>query len=748
VQNRPRRVAVLSSSGVDNDFRSWGEYDSVLVSMGWEYDKFRNTELPRLFERARQYDLVLTTSLWNYGDPQDMRQYIPDWKRYLQEGGIVVLTDMAYPPMCDWLRDWDEGLAIRYADASRDLGEKARLDLSHPSPFLSIPHSIGALNYWAHFPQWGRRYQVWARTQGGTALGLVAGEGKGALIVTTFWALGREMLENVHLNARSLHTGLYVWWSRVPREMAPGVFQGELTLRNLWQEGRSVGVQVQLRRQGRVIARATERVALSPLQERKMPVRLPCAERGEVEAVALYNLPSGEEPVEAVRRFTVSPLLRLQLQRTRYCRSDQITVDVRLAPPAGRRVICSLGVYRADGRLQQRLQPLRTSGSVSLAVRSLPPGKYQLRGEAVVAGRGGERAEVRVPFEVLPLERPPSRVRVGRQGELLVEGKPFFPIGTYHVGIEDLGAVKALGFNCVTSPIYGGEQEELTPDQRQWHDEARRQSLWVLTELSEYIRAGRRNLSQAKGLVSQLRLHPATLVHYAIDEPLGGAIGVELVQQFCALIRQADPDHPTFVNEVPGAVAQYAQTGDIIGTDPYPVGADAPASLLSVGNAVGEAVRAARGRPVWGVIQAHRLPPAHSRHRYPTPEEVRCMAYLALNHGAKGLLFYAWGDVYPTERGEWESGFKFNQTLQRFFPQFNRELERIGMHYVLGRVRRDLIRVEPQEAPLDAVWIERGNTRMAVIVNHSSQQVQAKVLLPVGARERTFEPFEVWVVGG
>jgi hypothetical protein len=46
---KPKRVAVISSSGVNNDFRSWGEYDDRLRVLGWEFDKFRNTELGKFF---------------------------------------------------------------------------------------------------------------------------------------------------------------------------------------------------------------------------------------------------------------------------------------------------------------------------------------------------------------------------------------------------------------------------------------------------------------------------------------------------------------------------------------------------------------------------------------------------------------------------------------------------------------------------------------------------------------------------
>ncbi|MBC7289686.1 MAG: hypothetical protein H5T86_16940, partial [Armatimonadetes bacterium] len=140
-QSQPRRVAVITSSGVNNDCRSFREYDATLAHLGWPYDKFRNTELGLFFQKAHEYDMVLTTSLWNYGDPQDMAALIPNWNAYMKQGGVLVLTDMAYPPMCDWLKSWDSGLAIEYADAVKDAGPQAGvLDLSSASPFLTAPY--------------------------------------------------------------------------------------------------------------------------------------------------------------------------------------------------------------------------------------------------------------------------------------------------------------------------------------------------------------------------------------------------------------------------------------------------------------------------------------------------------------------------------------------------------------------------------------------------------------------------------
>ena len=739
---KPKRVAVISSSGVNNDFRSWGEYDGRLQVLGWEFDKFRNTELEKFFERAQDYDFVLTTSLWNYGDPQDMRKFVHHWRRYLGTGGIVVLTDMAYPPMCDWLSDLSEDLSISYGDAFRDLGaEKASLDNSRLSRFLLKPNRVEALNFWAHFRKWGKGYTVWARTKAGTAVGLVASVGRGVLIVTTAWAFSPEMLVNIYANALTIKSGIWAEFVGLPQELPPSTQLVRLLIENLQEQPKTVEVTLRVTRDEGQMARVQSlQVPLKGREHKVISVPVTFDWRGKLNLVATIGLPEGEV-FEVSQPVRIPELVELRLKRTVFVRSDRVEIFVRLNPFQGRKARATITV-RQQGGAPVFTSTLTSSKVISLPAYSLKPGQYLVRAEA----REVKKQIVEAMFEVSDLKSVPTVVRVGTRGELLVNGKVFFPIGTYHVGLEDLKQVKGLGFNCVTGPIYGGDQSGLTPDQKAWHDEAYKQGLFVITELSEYIRGGRRNYEQARKLVSQLRIHPATLVHYAIDEPMGGGISPETVRKFCQVIAETDPEHPTFVNEVPGAVVQYAGIAHITGTDPYPIGSGVPESLSWVGNSVKQAVEAAGGRPVWAVIQAHRQPPPNSANRFPTPEEIRCMAYLALNNGAKGLLFYAWGDVYQTEQGEWVSGFKFNEQLQTFFRKFNAELAEMGLHYLLGKVRRDAVKFEPADVTLDAVWIEHGKAKFVVIVNPTSKPVRAAISTPLKRFEKEFAPFEVHIV--
>ena len=741
---KPKRVALISSSGVNNDFRSWNEYDGALKELGWQYDKFRNTELDKFFSKSNEYDLVLTTSLWNYGDPQDMTAFIPHWREFLRRGVIIILTDMAYPPMCDWLSSLEPELFIKYGDARRDIGDLSALDLSSPSSFLSNPHNIGAFNYWSHFFQWGKKYQVWAKTKGGTALGLYTSLEGGLLIVTTGFALSPQMLENLYTNALMLKCGVDVHWEEAPKRIIPGEFKAKLVIKNLRDRELKIEIQAMIEDENKEAISQSEifQFSLKPREVKSISLSLPCRRRGEFTAIARYKTSEMTTPEEVRHNFTIPPLVEISLNRVIFARQDKLKAEILTAPREREEAVINLIVQDSQQKIIWSKKFVgKGRDLIEIPLRTFTPGVHSLKASVETKS---EKEEAILGFKIENLSKINAITKIGNKGELLINGKPFFLLGTYHIGAEDFKKAKEMGFNCITSPIYGGGQKELTPEQLSWHNSAYKEGLWVITELSEYIREGRRNFGEAKAIVSQLRLHPATIAHYVIDEPLGCGISVEKVRDFCQLVKEVDPEHITFVNEVPGAVVNYAGIGDATGTDPYPIGAETPKSLAWVGEAVESAVKASKGKPVWAVIQAHRQPPPNSQNRYPTPEELRCMSYLALNHGAKGILFYAWGDVYQTEKGIWESGFKFNPQLMDYFPKLLKELKDVGMEYILGEVEKvSAPFVSP--STLDVVIVKYKGKVKVIAINPLGEEVDGKIKLTSHEITHPFKPFEVLI---
>jgi len=109
----------------------------------------------------------------------------------------------------------------------------------------------------------------------------------------------------------------------------------------------------------------------------------------------------------------------------------------------------------------------------------------------------------------------------------------------------------------------------------------------------------------------------------------------------------------------------YAALVDIFRIDPYPVVSGAPLSLVP------ERVRVAReaagpGKPVWAVLQAWTLGP---RNVLPTARQDRCMTYLALAAGAKGLSHFDFNvDVWSRYPGLWNGLLLNNRELRLLSP--------------------------------------------------------------------------------
>jgi len=730
----PARTAVISSSGVNDDFRSWNEYDDTLKSLGWAFDKYRNTELPALAKKIGDYNLILTTSLWNYGDPQDMTTYITAIRQYLNNGGIVVLTDMSYPSQCDWLQTMDPSLSLSYTDANKTIGAKSQLSSTQPSSIMKYPNVLNGFYYWAHYPNWGKRWTVLLQTEAGTALMLGAKVGRGALIATTTWALSGPALQNVYALAQQIEHGVVLSLNLPTAIPYPGTLHGDLTIRNIENTVRRIQLRFDVsgaEGEGQSQSRPILLPANEMVTER---ILFPIKGRGRFEVRV-----SPFAGLTLDQSCFVPPLLSIHCNRYILTRSDDLNVSVKIssAPDMLAKTRLKVWLKSGDKTVVLAQKPVSATNSFTVSGSKLSIGAWRLT--AAVIG-DGEKGSQETTVEVRNIKHPPSLCKVSRRGYILANGKPFFPLGVYHVGTDDLPTIRRMCFNCTTGPIYGSHETMMNDGEKAFMKEAHRQGLWVIQELSDYLRTPNRNFDNLRRIVSELRLQPATLFYYAIDEPDPNTLTPKRVSRECEVIQKADPQHPTYVLEVPGIV-KYAQCGDITGVDPYPIGSSKNEDLTGFAQAIAYTVRAAQGRPVVVAIQAHRQPPVGSQNRYPTPEEIRCMSYLALNHGAKGLLFYAWSDAYLYQGKQWGSGFEFNPILRAAFPKLLAELRTISRGYMEGEVKQ---LPSPKDAPkLDIAFVKWKGGATVIAVNPTGNVIQTQLKIGGKMIKEIFEPYGV-----
>jgi hypothetical protein len=262
-------------------------------------------------------------------------------------------------------------------------------------------------------------------------------------------------------------------------------------------------------------------------------------------------------------------------------------------------------------------------------------------------------------------------VYIDEHNNTIVNGKPFFPIGWYdslnppYGGEDHIDDIAGGPFNCVLN--YGmnveSKQKMLSYLDRVQADGMK--AVYCMNDLYpgacdfkdrswEGIRG---NEKIADAVVETYRNHPALLGWYLNDE-LPKSVRPELTK-FYRRVSALDTNHPCYIVlcTMP-EVKYFSETTDIMGVDPYPI-PDSPVTKVS--EATDVATSAVKDhKPVWVVLEAfawyqHRssnpdrghIPTAEelSSGRAPSYEESRCMTYLALVRGAKGIFYWCYYDM-------------------------------------------------------------------------------------------------------
>src|SRR5437667_3959351 len=300
---------------------------------------------------------------------------------------------------------------------------------------------------------------------------------------------------------------------------------------------------------------------------------------------------------------------------------------------------------------------------------------------------------------------------------LKINGRAFFPIGCYELPKEDTGlcAMADAGFNLVHC--------RNAPDLDRVH------AAGMLGYVPVPLQLGADN-EALQNAVEAVRDHPALAVWEGPDEVVWSfTAGSDLhrsgvykapdewwqqtpfaverseaeakkilpkLRESCQWVRRSDRrKRPIWINEAAQSemkfIREYLDDIDITGCDIYPIHANnhRPAS---VGDYTGRYQRIGRGKPVWMVLQAfswHEItPPKEETLVYPSSAETRLMAYGAIAHGAKGILY--WGTVtLPKESPFRESLFALTSeldALQTFLTAKEHTTVRVSLTASTGRV--------------------------------------------------------------
>lgn len=305
---------------------------------------------------------------------------------------------------------------------------------------------------------------------------------------------------------------------------------------------------------------------------------------------------------------------------------------------------------------------------------------------AVLDAAGKTLAKTQLDLRV----NPPSEREITFRPDhvMLIDGKPFFPLGVWGIKGSMLHREKAkliaqAGFN--TARVGTFEQMD------DFAENGMMAMTAVLSSLPEFKDAdhfARWDLKYRQGLKKN-QDHPSLIGYTNIDEPAwGGYVTAENLLAAYEYIRKADPYRPVMLNEAPrGEIADlrhYAASSDTYGVDIYPVPEPNPHSGLADKNmtSVGKYTDRSREivydrKPVWMTLQAFAWGELTNKPQvFPAEHQNRFMAYNAVAHGATGLFYFGFNFDNPENRNFLDTLGKTIRELGKMSPVFVAETVR------------------------------------------------------------------------
>jgi hypothetical protein len=314
--------------------------------------------------------------------------------------------------------------------------------------------------------------------------------------------------------------------------------------------------------------------------------------------------------------------------------------------------------------------------------RGLPPGEYGLR---LIVQQDTGRQLYQEQRSLRILAKRPHEVVFSADGQVLTDGKPFFPIGLYWVladpagwkpgparKLADLQELREAGFNSLhTYAFEHGDANDTDGNALAYLDMAQELGFKVMMGLRrEWYQGADLNLEAIEARVRKLRDHPALLCWTLWDEPNFDSATAPRVQAMYDAVSRTDPYHPAMPVFGGSSMRAFRAAADANLFDCYPGSGNA--GILP--RVFAEAHASAPDKPIWFVAQGHQDRPEPTA-AWPSEQDMRLYAQHALEAGAQAIWWYSYGgdwkgwDCVKANPAHWEDVKRVVHELAQKLPR-------------------------------------------------------------------------------
>lgn len=728
------------------------EFNLAFERLGWkEPDKFECSAegMKRFAESSSKYDLVLVVPLFNYemnGANRGKKILSKEdanaegIKKYIRNGGVMVITDGSYANAVDWLADLDPsfgGLSTGKCTSSPwgVLGYVRNTEPVHP--IRCFPNYITEGDSWPHFTDLpkGSKWTALACCSEGKPVCLYQKYGKGFVVITCLRQPNEKILENYYANCMLLKANLNVEKFTMS-EFKPGPGVIDMTLSDSPPAGSSLTFEI--------IDSKNKRWSFSTnIVGKTSTINYVVEARGDVRTSLYLDTKAGRS-VLFNRQTTLPPLFEIRPNAYRGIlstkrRLDDVDFLLKFAP-SKEDLTCAdvkMDFYDCASNLVFSSELTTPTNFVSdLWVPVKLPKTLSAGGYVVRASMSKEniKAKSETSFEILSPRA--AQTIIDEDNTFLINGKPFFPLGIYHIA-GDYNTVGDIGFNAcqfwkwmISDDGYGAPLGL---------NKAAANKMKCLFESNHW------GEDIFKDIALKYSDHPAILMWYVADEPNEGS--EESMRTVRDIYYKYDKQHPTYlVSCRPDLYHIHKNYADVMAFNPY-LSKNTADAVQNVIKCIKRAQTVTDGRKCL-VLVPWSIPKEFDSAKY--------VAYAAIVHDIRGIFWYCWSQ---TGGGPVGIGLSQNEDYQKKFKVLLAELKLLFPGLLTSQRRMF------EEGDIHGIVcpVNGANKRLAVMMNISDKSVDADFVIPEiekvskisdvytdkpvtiegGRIKRKFKPFEV-----